>query len=176
MSSNETPSEEARSQNAKAADSSEIRIPNTAAQDEIEAIRFPPPDRPRGTIPPAVLEPGVVEVELRGDVRPQLVPPAADALPTIQSRGGGDLSGLNEILQRYQLEAAEPSIQIPEREAATAQTVARERGIDVPNLGNFVRLYFPPTLTRSRSLGSSGNCPKWSGRSLCRGQFRPSPR
>ena len=144
MSSNETPSEETRARNAKAADSSEISTPIAAAQDETEVNRFPPPDLPRAAIPPAAFEPGVVEVELRGDVRPQLTPPATDALPTIQSRAGGDLSGLNEILQRYGLEAAEPSIEIPEREAAAAQSVARERGIDVPNLGNFVTLHFPP--------------------------------
>ena len=176
MSSNETPSDETRARRDKAADRSEIRSPNKEAQDEIEVNRFPPPGLPPGTIPPAAFEPGVVEVELRDDVRLQIVPAAEDARPTIASRTRVDLSGLNEILQRYQLEAAEPSIQLPEQEAATAQSVARDRGIDVPNLGNFVTLHFPPTLTRSRSLGSSANCPRWSGRSLCQGQFRPRPR
>lgn len=143
MSSNETPSEKTRARSAKAAERSDSS-PNVEAQDGMTVNRFPPPDLPPGTIPPAAVVPGVVEVELRDDVRAQLVPAAADARPTIASRNRVDLSGLNEILQRYRLEAAEPSIQIPEQEAAAAQSVARARGIDVPNLMNFVTLHFPP--------------------------------
>jgi len=143
MSSNETPSDETRAQNDNAANRSEVSGPYLAPRDETEVSRFPPPDLPPGTIPPGAFVPGVVEVELRDDVRPHIAP-AEDARPTIASRTPVDLSGLNEILQRYRLEAAEPSIQLPEQEAATAQSVARDRGIDVPNLGNFVTLRFPP--------------------------------
>lgn len=126
-----------------AAESGETSRPNDQAQTGMEANRFPPPDLPPGTNPPATFEPGVVEVELRDDVRLQIVP-AEGAPPTLASRTDVSLSALNEVLQRYQLEAAEPSIQIPEQEAATAQAVAQERGANVPNLGNFVTLHFPP--------------------------------
>src|SRR5215204_6250374 len=99
MSSNETPSEEARARSANAPDGSEISSPYLAARDETEVNRFPPPDLPPGTIPPGAFVPGVVEVELRDDVRPHIAP-AEDARPTIASRTSGELSGLNEILQR----------------------------------------------------------------------------
>ena len=46
--------------------------------------------------------------------------------------------------QRHDLQRAEPSILTAEEEADRAQTIALEQGVEVPNLGNFVTLHFPP--------------------------------
>lgn len=67
-----------------------------------------------------------------------------------------ELSGLDEILQRYELQRAEPSFLITEPEAIAAQAVARDRGMGTPNLGSFVTLYFPPE-TDTRSVAQELN-------------------
>ena len=110
---------------------------------EPDADRFRPTNLPPGTVPPAAFEPGVVEVEFRDGVRPQIIPATAGAPSALASPAGVNLAGLNQILQNYQLERAESSFQTSEREAAEAQTVAQQQGAAVPNLGSFVTLHFP---------------------------------
>lgn len=110
---------------------------------ESGADRFRPTNLPPGSVPPAVFEPGVVEVEFREGIRPQITPATTGAPSGIASPGGVNLTALNQILQRYQLERAESSFQISEQEAAQAQAVAQQQGTAVPNLGNFVTLHFP---------------------------------
>jgi subtilisin family serine protease len=105
--------------------------------------RFPPTSLPPGAVPPSAFEPGIVEVEFREGVRPQIMPATAGAPSTIASPAGVNLGGLNQILQLYQLERAESSFQISEHEATQAQAVAQQQGVAVPNLGNFVTLHFP---------------------------------
>ena len=169
MSANHTPSKKSRARDIKDAESAETGDPmdavapggmdETPPMDPMDAVapggmddfqpseadRFPPANLPAGAAPPAAFEPGVVEVEFRDEVRPQVVATAAaGAAAAIASPAALDLSGLNEILQRYQLERAEPSIEISEPEAAAAQEFAQQQGVAVPNLGSFVTLHFPP--------------------------------
>jgi hypothetical protein len=94
--------------------------------------------------PQPVWEPGVVEVEFRGDVRPQLTPTAAGATTGIQSPSAVDLSALNEVLQRHGLQRAEPSFLVTLQAADQAHGAALLRGMDVPHYANFVTLHFPP--------------------------------
>ena len=110
---------------------------------EATDARFRPTNLPPGAVPPAAFEPGVVEVEFREGVRPRITAPTASAPSGIASPAGADLGGLNQILQRYHLERAEPSFQTSEQEADQAQALAQQRGAGVPNLVNFVTLHFP---------------------------------
>ncbi len=122
--------------------------------------RFRPTNLPPGTVPPTVFEPGVVEVEFREGVRPQIVPAGAGAPSAIASPAGVNLTALNQILQRYRLERAESSFQISEQEAAQAQTVAQQQGATVPNLGNFVTLHFPANADTQRIAQDLGQLPE----------------
>ena len=108
----------------------------------LEANRFRSGDGPPNPTPES-LEPGVVEVEFREGVSPQILAGARGA-SEITTPGEADLGRLNEILQEHRLEQAEPSFDTSEDEAAEAQSVARERGYTVPHFGNFVTLHFPP--------------------------------
>ena len=112
-------------------------------KDEMDAIRFRPGNLPPGAVPPDAFEPGVVEVEFREGVRPQLVPATRGLGAQIASPVGVNLAGLNQILQNHRLERAESSFLIAEAEATQAQAVAQQRGATVPNLASFVTLYFP---------------------------------
>lgn len=113
------------------------------SDEALDPQRFPPRDRAAGTTPTAAFVPGVVEVELRDGLQVEIVT-TGDASPTVESRSRADVSGLNEVLQRHALTAAEPSIVISEQEASTARAMAQQQGIDVPSLANFVTLHFPP--------------------------------
>ena len=112
--------------------------------DESGPNRFGPTNLPPGSLPSAVFEPGVVEIEFRDEVRPQIIPTTSGAPSEIASPQGAELTELNEILRRYQLQGAESSFQTSQQEAAEAQAVTQQQGVDVPNLGSFVTLYFPP--------------------------------
>jgi subtilisin family serine protease len=105
--------------------------------------RFRPPDLPPGSVPPPSWEPGVVEVEFKEGVRPEITAESEGAPSAIRSSARADLSTLNQILQRHQLVKAEPSLQTSPEQAAEAQAVARQKGADVPYLGSFVTLHFP---------------------------------
>jgi hypothetical protein len=111
--------------------------------DELGTDRFRPANLPPDSAPQPAFEPGVVEVEFREGVRPQVLEAIEGAPSAIASAVGTELAPLNEILVRYQIEGAEPSILTSEEAAAEAQAAAQEQGIEVPNLGNFVTLHFP---------------------------------
>lgn len=108
-----------------------------------DAGRFGPDNLPPGTVPPAEFEPGIVEVEFREGVQPRIMQVAAGARSAISSPAGVSLAGLNQILETYGVERAEPSFQTSEEEATAAQTTALQRGIALPNLCSFVMFYFP---------------------------------
>ena len=91
----------------------------------------------------SAFEPGIVEVEFRSGVQPEIVS-AAEGRAQISSPSDADLSGLNDILQQHELQSAEPSFLIEASEADELQASMQEQGEDVPNLANFVRLQFPP--------------------------------
>ena len=105
--------------------------------------RFPPSNPPPDGLPVAAFEPGVVEVEFRQGLQPRIMAPRGGAASTISSSARADLTELNQILQKHQLERAESSFLTSEQEAANAQNAAQQRGITVPNLGSFVTFYFP---------------------------------
>jgi hypothetical protein len=112
-------------------------------EDDKDASRFGPPNLAPGTIPAAQLEPGVVEVEFKEGVVPTINPAARGASVELSSPTGANLGEFNRIMQVYGLQKAEKSLVTSPQEAASVQTAAREQGIDLPNLGNFVTLRFP---------------------------------
>jgi len=115
-----------------------------------ESDRFRANNLLPGTVPPTALEPGVVEVEFREGVRPQIITATAGAPFALSSKGGVDLERLNQILREYQLERAELSIQITEQEATQAQAVAQQQGVVIPSLGSFVTFHFPASVDTQR--------------------------
>jgi hypothetical protein len=60
------------------------------------ADRFPPSDLPFGTAPPATFEPGVVEVEFREGVKPQINPAKEGAPCAISSPADVNLNEFNK--------------------------------------------------------------------------------
>ncbi|MCA9473170.1 MAG: S8 family serine peptidase [Nitrospira sp.] len=121
----------------------------TASENLMEADdgldRFGPISDSPETSMSDTFEPGMVEVEFRDGVQPQL-----SSLPTgrsgmIASPSAGTLSNLNQKLQDYGLLHAEPSIQMSEQDAMTAQAFARGQDSNIPNLSSFITLHFPDT-------------------------------
>jgi hypothetical protein len=105
---------------------------------------FPSSNAAPGTPPPPSWEPGIVEVQFREGVRPEVQATRADAPPQISSPADADMTPLNRILSEYQLREAAPTFeQTPAESATEAQTIAQQRGIEVPNLHHFVTLRFP---------------------------------
>jgi hypothetical protein len=124
-------------------DDSEKNETLSMGDEDGELNRFPPPDRVEGDLPPASLEPGIVEVEFRDGVKPQVIPSGTQGPVLVQSKSGENVSDLNQILQRHQLEKAESSFLISDQAADLAQAESKEKGAEVPNLSNFVTLHFP---------------------------------
>jgi hypothetical protein len=118
-------------------------------EDGSDTNRFPPANTAPGAVPP-VFEQGIVEVEFREGVRPQINPSNMGAASAITSPTNVNLEGFNQILQRYQLVQSESSFQTSEQEATQAQEVAKQQGIEVPYLGNFITLHFPSNADTQR--------------------------
>jgi hypothetical protein len=106
--------------------------------DTTELPRF---GTPGGGGRPAAFEPGVVEVQFRADVAPTLTTDAA-ATPSVAAADGGELDEMNQILRRYGLRQAEPTILISRADAVAAQELAQGQDSDVPLLAQFVTLHF----------------------------------
>ncbi|MFW2332411.1 S8 family serine peptidase, partial [Ilumatobacter sp.] len=103
--------------------------------------RFPPPGTE--TTATEAYEPGVVEVEFRDGVRPQLAPVSETA--TLESRAPGvDLDPVNSLLRRHGLQAAQSTFDVSEDQADEAQASAATGGTNVPHLGSFFTMQFPP--------------------------------
>ena len=111
--------------------------------DDKEASRFGPPGLALGKIPPAQWEPGVVEVEFKEGVVPTINLAVRGTSVELSSPTGTNLGEFNRIVQRHGLQKAEMSLVTPPQEAAAVQAAAREQGIALPNLRNFVTLRFP---------------------------------
>ncbi|MEO1091011.1 MAG: S8 family serine peptidase, partial [Pseudomonadota bacterium] len=105
--------------------------------------RFCPNDVPPGETPPAVFEPGIVEVEFCDTVRPSVVAAPGAAAAPVTSRAGAGLERLNAILASYQLQRAEPTFDVAERQADDVQAAAKPRDASIPNLCSFLTLHFP---------------------------------
>lgn len=84
---------------------------------EQELPRFPPPDQPPGSIRSPSWRPGVVEVQFREGVRPQIAAGALEAMPTLSSPADVNLGDFNQILRRRRLQTAESSFLTPALEA-----------------------------------------------------------
>jgi subtilisin family serine protease len=104
---------------------------------------FKPSDAAPGTPQSPSWEPGVVEVQFREGVRPEVQVAEADAPPQISSPTEADLTPLNRILRQHRLREVEPTFETSPESAEAAQTVAQRRGIETPNLRHFVTLRFP---------------------------------
>ena len=105
--------------------------------------RFRPPDLPPGTPPPPQWEPGIVEVEFHNGVKPE-IHAATGASAEMRSPANVNLGAFNRILQQHRVEKVEPSFGTPPQEADQIQAAARTQGVELPNLGSFVTLHFPP--------------------------------
>ena len=105
--------------------------------------RFRPTSTPPETLPSLSWEPGIVEVEFQEGVRPEVTTTVTSLAPEIRSSAEANLTSLNQILQKYQLQKAEGTFNTPSEEANRAQAVAKKKGLEVPNFGNFVTLHFP---------------------------------
>jgi len=91
--------------------------------------RFGPTDRAPGTLPSPSWEPGVVEVQFRQGIRPDLGPTGAREAPgEIPSAEGVDLTELNRILQQYGLQRAELTFQTTPDQALASIFHERHRG------------------------------------------------
>jgi subtilisin family serine protease len=84
-----------------------------------------------------------IEIEFKEEVRPEILTPAEGQLE-FRSSSEIELNNLNQILRKYNVQKSEPTFEISTEEAREAQSTARSRGIEVPNLKNFVTLHFPP--------------------------------
>jgi hypothetical protein len=94
-------------------------------------------------------EKGVVEVQFREGVTPNVMPANSAQAPAIGSRsasrpGAGALDEINQLLQRYKAVRAEPTFAGTVEEGDRARTTATQQGIVVPHLNDFMTLHFPP--------------------------------
>jgi hypothetical protein len=94
-------------------------------------------------------EKGVVEVQFREGVTPNVMPANSAQAPAIGSRsasrpGAGALDEINQLLQRYKAVRAEPTFTGTVEEGDRARTTATQQGIVVPHLNDFMTLHFPP--------------------------------
>jgi hypothetical protein len=105
--------------------------------------RFGPPNPPQGKRPTATFEPGVVEVQFRDGLSPNVSKSRTGAPTEIHSSAAGALNQVNEVLRQYHLIKAEPTFLTSHEEATSAQATARSQGMKVPHLGHFVTLHFP---------------------------------
>jgi hypothetical protein len=84
-------------------------------------------------------------VEFQDGVQPRLTASRAPgAPPSLQSAAGEDLTSLQRLLEQRQLQSAEPTFLTPPAETARTQALARQQGIDLPDLGSFLTLHFAP--------------------------------
>ncbi|MFP5353980.1 MAG: S8 family serine peptidase [Gemmatimonadota bacterium] len=135
---------------AVASSSEEMPIPSFARTSRADSDEGSPgggPALPRFTAPGGrpvspSFEPGVVEVLFREGVSPS-VTAATAGLPGEIASPAAALSDVNRVLQRYRIQRIEPTFQLSQEAATTAQSVARGQGIDVPHLAHFVTLRFP---------------------------------
>ncbi len=100
------------------------------------------PSSPGATPSPARYEPGVVEVQFREGVAPQLQQ-GPDATRVSALGEAVQLDEVNGVLDRYGLIQAEPTFAISVEAATAAHEVAADSGIDAPHLRDFVTLHFP---------------------------------
>lgn len=108
--------------------------------------RFPAPNSGRSS---PQYEQGVVEVQFREGVTPNVMPADSAQAPAIGSRsearpGAGTLDEVNQLLQRYKAVRAEPTFTGTVEAGDRARANATQQGIDVPHLNDFVTLHFPP--------------------------------
>ncbi len=116
--------------------------PDMGPDEEDGGERFPPAGG--ATTRADAFEPGVVEVEFREGVRPQLAPAADSA--TFEARAAAvDLDSVNALLQRHQMQSCESTFDLDDARADEAQATAASGGTAVPHLGNFFTLRFPPS-------------------------------
>lgn len=91
-------------------------------------------------------QPGLIEVQFRREIRPEVL--ASDLGAPAQFRSPSqELNAFNQIVQRHALVGAEPSIRdFPDesREATATLAPGAEPDADEPDFSGFVRLHFPP--------------------------------
>ncbi|HEX9031025.1 MAG TPA: S8 family serine peptidase [Streptosporangiaceae bacterium] len=98
---------------------------------------------PGGIVPSGpAYEPGVVEVQFREGVSPDLHAGADGAPAEVHSAATGPLSELNRILADNHVVSAEPTFLTTQEEATAVQASAAARGFETPHLAHFLTLHF----------------------------------
>ncbi|HEX8495386.1 MAG TPA: tectonin domain-containing protein [Pyrinomonadaceae bacterium] len=87
--------------------------------------------------------PGVVEVEFREGIEPEVIPFPEDDRYKVQSLVGRNMSEVNQLLAAHNLIRADLTFQTLRDEAKRLKGMALQQGIGVPALSDFVTLYFP---------------------------------
>ena len=97
-------------------------------------------------------EPGLVELQVREGVRPNIAvsQPGDNSADLVTSTGGADLSQLNDLLHREGVIQVEPTFHRSAEEAQTAQEVANNNGVSLPSLLDFLTLHFPSNADTER--------------------------
>jgi subtilisin family serine protease len=124
------------------------------------APRFPPAGRAPATRPSPSWRPGVVEVQLRQRIEPDLAPAGPEASQEIRSAENADLTAFNRTLRRHELQRAELTFQTPPEQALEAQEAGQRQGMAIPNLMSFVTLYFPAGADTERIAGELNELPE----------------
>lgn len=105
------------------------------------------------------LQPGLVEVEFRESVQPEVLGASARGGDALRSPSA-ELDRLNSILREHAVVSVEPSFRQGPDEAAAASETARGGGLAVPGLSNFVTLRFPPDADTVRIASELGSLPE----------------
>lgn len=117
-----------------------------APEEKLESYRAWRASQSSGEVPPPELhlEPGVVEVELQDFVVPRFVAAGDDQSYRMESLGGADLLPFHQALSEFGLLHYEPTFRISQELAAKLHDTARQQGMPVADLTNFVTLFFAP--------------------------------
>jgi acylphosphatase len=114
-------------------------------EDETSVLqRFPASEGMRAAPESAIV--GIVEVEFRKEVLPTLTLPdtlEGERTPTVSSQENENLDEFNRIIQSHHLNRAEPSFDISDEMLHAPEENVDEAGNPLPDLRNFVTLYFP---------------------------------
>src|SRR5215208_1780222 len=81
--------------------------------------------------------PGIVEVEFKADVAPEIITNEGEDRFEIKSLAGRSLSKFNQLIEEHGLVRAALTFETPREKALNLQEIALQQGFEVPSLSNF---------------------------------------
>jgi subtilisin family serine protease len=93
----------------------------------------------------ALLEPGMVEVKFRENVRPKVHPGSQKEKPSVESTTGVDLSGFHQVIYKHRCWKAMHTVPVTLEQGDRHKEIAKSKGMELPHMAHFVRLHFPKT-------------------------------